>query len=454
VAFDVPFFFELVDKNFDTDAFKSPGPAVTEDENTKHHPYFLRELAKLVASASAAGVQIRQRVYLSRAGEWLALDDGISVGVEPDFCTTDAYPTDTGTVLVPNDKDPVSPPASKYDVELTLEAKKVFTAADQVEVIDYAERVLCIQRGRSAAYGALFHCCGDEKVIRWIKTWEVDGEFKTEISAPAMLGPGLPGLKQLLTMLTKSRQELGRPFPARVVPDAGEAIILQSCVGEGATSHIFVASRGGSTGVVKMLNRDYEARASQEVSVLQHLEQRGVTHIISGELVTNSIIYFPKVLIPVEVVSGKMVADLVSLLKAAHTAGVIHRDVRPDNIMVDETGLVYLIDWGCAYLLDKSSPAPPFEGTFRFASDAALSAAISGINRVPEAKDDLESLVRSVLALNSPDMLRRLGEIKDGEFGVAKQFWDTKKQHRHFDDLCGAAQRLDYEYLKNQIVIS
>ena len=104
--------------------------------------------------------------------------------------------------------------------------------------------------------------------------------------------------------------------------------------------------------------------------------------------------------------------------------------------MVDGNGLIYLIDWGCACLLDGSSPTPPFEGTFQFASDAALSAAIAGINRAPEAKDDLESLVQSMLAMNLPGMLARLGEIKDGEIGTAKQFCGAKKQHCHFDDLC------------------
>lgn len=452
-SFNVPFFFDLIDKKFDTDAFETPGPATTEDENSKHHPYFLRELAKLVVAANDAGVQVRQRVYLSRAGTWLSLDDGISFGVEPDFCTTDAYPIHAGTLLVPNDKDPVSPPASKYDVELTFEAKKGFTDTDQMEVIDYSERILCIQRGRSEAYGALFHCCGEEKIIRWVKTYEAEGEFKSEISAPAMLGPGLPGSAQLLTMLTKSRQELGRPFPSRLASDAGDVLILQSCVGEGATSHVYIASNGEGVGVVKRLKPGHEARASKEVEVLRLLDQRGVTHILPGEPVTHSSIYFPKVLIPTDVVSKQMVAALVSLLQAAHAAGVFHRDVRPDNIMCDETGNVYLIDWGCAHLLDESPPAPPFEGTFRFASDAVLSAALSGENRVPEATDDLESLVRSVLAINSPDLLRRLVEMKDGDFAAAKQLWREKKQHRHFDDLCLAAQRLNYEYLKHQLVI-
>ena len=459
VSFDVPFFFELIDTRFDTDAFTLPGPVAGEDETTVHHSYFLRELRKLIASAVAAGILIRQRVYLSRAGKWLSLDDGISVGVEPDFCTTDVDPTDTDTaLLVPCDIDPVSPPASKYDVELTLEAKQSFTETDQMEAIDSTERVLCIQRGRSAAYGALFHCRGSEKVIRWIKTWEVDGEFRSEISSPAMIGPGLAGLKQLVTMLTKSRQELGRPFPSRVVSTiTGEILIIQSCVGEGATSRVFVAStRGGSIGVVKMLKPGHEARASREVNVLYRLEQSGVSGIVSGELVTQSIIYFPKLLTPADVASRKLNADLVSLLEASHAAGVIHRDVRPDNIMVDEAGLAYIIDWGCAYVLEESSttaPPPLFEGTFRFASDAALAAATLGKRRVPEPKDDLESLVRSVLALNSPDILGRVHEIRDGDFEAAKRFWDTKKQSDHFVKLCEAAQRLDYEFLRNQTII-
>lgn len=85
VSFNAPFFFDLIEEKFDTDAFKTPGPAATEDENSKHYPYFLRELAKLVAAASAAGVRVRQRLNLSSAGKWLSLDDGVSFGVEPDL---------------------------------------------------------------------------------------------------------------------------------------------------------------------------------------------------------------------------------------------------------------------------------------------------------------------------------------------------------------------------------
>jgi len=133
--------------------------------------------------------------------------------VEPDFITTDVdlsrKNADGSQFYVGKEEDGSEKPA-KYDVALTFEQKKVFVDADQIEAIDYAERIFRIQRGRNIAYTALFHCCENEKIIRWMKVSPGDGHYVTEVSLPESLAPLGLGQRQLLTMLSKTSEELGR----------------------------------------------------------------------------------------------------------------------------------------------------------------------------------------------------------------------------------------------------
>jgi serine/threonine-protein kinase len=48
------------------------------------------------------------------------------------------------------------------------------------------------------------------------------------------------------------------------------------------------------------------------------------------------------------------VCDAISY---AHSKGVLHRDLKPDNIMVGTYGQVYLMDWGIAYVKDGDNQA-------------------------------------------------------------------------------------------------
>jgi serine/threonine protein kinase len=51
---------------------------------------------------------------------------------------------------------------------------------------------------------------------------------------------------------------------------------------------------------------------------------------------------------PSHVVAARLIARLSDALRYAHEMGVIHRDVKPDNILVDNRGNPYLVDFGLA----------------------------------------------------------------------------------------------------------
>lgn len=53
--------------------------------------------------------------------------------------------------------------------------------------------------------------------------------------------------------------------------------------------------------------------------------------------------------------AARIAADIASALDYAHAAGVIHRDVKPANILVDKDGRAYLTDFGIAKLAEGTT---------------------------------------------------------------------------------------------------
>ena len=58
--------------------------------------------------------------------------------------------------------------------------------------------------------------------------------------------------------------------------------------------------------------------------------------------------------------AAEITAELADALAYAHTQGVIHRDVKPANVRLDEQGAAYLMDFSIAYRPESGElPLPP-----------------------------------------------------------------------------------------------
>ncbi|MEZ5463945.1 MAG: serine/threonine-protein kinase [Lysobacteraceae bacterium] len=255
-----------------------------------------------------------------------------------------------------------------------------------------------------------------------------------------------PGLHQQLTDSPVPDDRVGERFGAwRVV----------GSLGVGGMGKVYRAVRDDgryeAEAAIKVVGRGIDARQFlHERNVLARLQHPNIARLLDGGEDDAG-----RPFLVMELVEGRTIDDQVAEKKLsqrqvlglmldaadavgyAHARAVLHRDIKPDNVMVDDAGRVKLLDFGVAKLLDADSDdtrttaayfTPRFAAPEQLAGDAATTATdvfslalllyelLSGQH--PFGVDGEGDLTRRMLTVEAAPLrraLRRAG--RDGDLG-------------------------------------
>jgi serine/threonine-protein kinase len=169
--------------------------------------------------------------------------------------------------------------------------------------------------------------------------------------------------------------------PARAASPAIAGAHLESRIADGGTGTVYRARfRDGTMAAIKVADsagRRHASRARfvRERALLDRLDHPGIVRALDDGNTADGCPW-----IATELVDGvridtactrraagdgaciQLVMQVLDALDHAHSNGVVHRDVKPSNVLVGEDGVATLIDFGAARELDRPD-MPPSDAT-------------------------------------------------------------------------------------------
>lgn len=153
----------------------------------------------------------------------------------------------------------------------------------------------------------------------------------------------------------------------------GDYKILRA-IGRGGMSMVYEAERAGKPAALKIPFAELRANADY----LRRFQNEGLLHgrVKHGNIVEVYEVSVDPPFIAMELANGRDLAMIIrkdtmlharqavriaiqvaSALGAIHREGILHRDLKPKNIMVDDTGLAKLMDFGIAGVRSGEDPS-------------------------------------------------------------------------------------------------
>jgi serine/threonine protein kinase len=163
------------------------------------------------------------------------------------------------------------------------------------------------------------------------------------------------------------------------VPDPGPRYQVHELLGRGGMGAVYRATDTtlGRDVALKVLTvagdaPEIASRLAKEARVLARLEHPGIVAVHDAGILEDGRPFYV-----MRLVQGKRLDDFArdarrgdklrvflsvcDAVQYAHARGVIHRDLKPDNIMVGEFGEVLVLDWGVAKLRGGTPVLPPHD---------------------------------------------------------------------------------------------